>query len=191
MATDARKHTAPAAGETPRRQAFNDLSLSINDVVPVANDTERTQALLDLGSSATRVLIVRQQDTGMYWQHDGSAWRQLMLPALDATFALDTGLWTAVGETTLVRRGLFWQLATGFRQKTAGSISAGWTPVGTVPSEARGAAGEFYGAARVTSPDGASVSRITRGTGAVQILTPAFAGTTGTTFNVGLLWPAV
>lgn len=71
MATDVRRHTAPAAGETPRRQAFNDLSLSINDAVPVANTTERAQLVSDLTAisqapSTSRPLLVYRADAARY-----------------------------------------------------------------------------------------------------------------------------
>jgi hypothetical protein len=69
MATDARKHTAPAAGETPRRQSLNDLSLSINDIIPVANTPERAQYIVDLtaagfGPTAARPLYFNRADAG-------------------------------------------------------------------------------------------------------------------------------
>lgn len=75
MATDARGHTAPAAAEAPRRQAFNDLSLSVNDMVMATNATTRGTVLTAVGSSAARPLFVYQQDTDTVWRHDGSAWR--------------------------------------------------------------------------------------------------------------------
>lgn len=50
MATDARGHTAPAAGETPRRQVINDLSLSINDPIVVANATARAAKIVELAA---------------------------------------------------------------------------------------------------------------------------------------------
>lgn len=102
MAIDARKHVAPAGGETPRRQAINDLSLSINDVVPVANVTERAQLVADLTSagappSSTRPLVVARADAfpgaalevtqdGVTWYAigAGSAWAPYS-PSLTAT----------------------------------------------------------------------------------------------------------
>jgi len=77
MATNARGHTVPSAGETPSRAAIFQSLMTVNDIVPVANATARAQKLLDLGSSAARPLIVRQSDTGVYWEHDGTAWRAL------------------------------------------------------------------------------------------------------------------
>ena len=139
MATDARGHIAPAGGETPRRAAINDLSLSINDVVMVPNDTGRAQALVDLGSSAARPLIVRQQDTGLVLIHDGTGWRLLTSPAVDATFGLNTGLWVAEGghTPTLQRRGDLWMFSGRVRNAGAGSFSAGNAALGTLPVEAR------------------------------------------------------
>ncbi|WP_182112881.1 hypothetical protein [Actinotalea sp. JY-7876] len=54
---DARNHLVPASGETPRRQAIADLSLSINDVIIVANTTERAQKVADLGVSRPLVFF--------------------------------------------------------------------------------------------------------------------------------------
>jgi len=69
MATSARKHTVPAALETPRRAAINDLAASINDIVPVANVTARAQLLADLAAmtppyvpSASRPLVIARAD---------------------------------------------------------------------------------------------------------------------------------
>lgn len=75
MGTDARKHTVPLAGETPRRQAFNDLSLSINDIVPIANATARAQLVTDIGGAAYEGLTIYRQD--MFWVETylSGAWR--------------------------------------------------------------------------------------------------------------------
>jgi hypothetical protein len=48
MAVSARKHIVPAAAETSRRQAINDLAASVNDIIPVANATERAQLVADV-----------------------------------------------------------------------------------------------------------------------------------------------
>ena len=63
MGTNARKHTVPLAGDQPRRQTFDDLSMSINDVIPVANATERAQLVADLGTYEG--LTIYRQD--MFW----------------------------------------------------------------------------------------------------------------------------
>lgn len=60
MGTDVRKHTVPLAGEQPRRQAINDLSRSINDVIPIANATERAQLVTDLGGAYAGLTVFRQ-----------------------------------------------------------------------------------------------------------------------------------
>ena len=84
MAIDVRKHKAPIGTETPRRQAFNDLSLSICDVVPVASATERTQLVADLtaagvGPTAARPLFVYRADataaSEVEYTRDGATWR--------------------------------------------------------------------------------------------------------------------
>src|SRR5690606_33152768 len=64
---DARKHTAPHNDDTPRRQAINDLSLTVNDIVPVANTTERAQVVADLAAAgfptgSGRPLYVHRMD---------------------------------------------------------------------------------------------------------------------------------
>ncbi|EYR64278.1 hypothetical protein N866_13600 [Actinotalea ferrariae CF5-4] len=80
---DARKHTAPAAGETPRRQAINDLSMSIRDVIPVANTTERAQLVSDLTAagaapSTTNPVSVYRADAPagarVEWTDDDTTW---------------------------------------------------------------------------------------------------------------------
>lgn len=97
VAIDARKHVAPAAAETPRRQALNDLSLSIRDFVPVANATERAQIVADLSAagtpvSATNPLVVIRADAPVgapvEISTDGSAWRSV--------YSDDTAAWTPV-----------------------------------------------------------------------------------------------
>lgn len=104
MATDVRKHKAPIGTETPRRQAFNDLSLSVCDVVPVANVTERTQLAADLTAagfapSAAHPLYVFRADAGAglenEYTRDGATWRtvasmDLWLPRHGAPAASQT-----------------------------------------------------------------------------------------------------
>lgn len=51
MATDKKKHSTIAAGETPSRQALADMVLSVNDIVPVASATERSQLVTALDST--------------------------------------------------------------------------------------------------------------------------------------------
>jgi hypothetical protein len=115
MAIDARKHVAPAAAETPRRQAINDLSLSIRDPIPVANVTERAQVLTDLtaagvGPSVTNPVYFHRADlpprarteftddgTNFYLLNPGGIFAalekttaQAIAPATDATIAAYT-----------------------------------------------------------------------------------------------------
>lgn len=72
MGTNARKHTVPLAGDQPRRQSFDDLSMSINDVIPIANATERAQLVADLGTYEG--LTIYRQD--MFWNEtwQNGAW---------------------------------------------------------------------------------------------------------------------
>lgn len=98
MATDVRKHAGFAAGEKPSRQAFNDLSLTVNDIVPVSGDSERIglPALLTGQSSlytptAAKPLWVWQQDTEHLWRYNGSNWRDYGAGAT-GYFAAGTGL---------------------------------------------------------------------------------------------------
>lgn len=116
MATDARGHTVPAAGETPRRQAFNDLSLTVRDVVYVANATARAQLLTDLAgvglaASATNPVYVHRGDAP-----DGSR--------LEVTTDPTGTVWRTVGGGSFLK----------IRQAAAVSRSANaWTqgPVGS------------------------------------------------------------
>jgi hypothetical protein len=94
MAIDARNHIAPADGETPRRQAINDLSLSVNDIRTVVNATDRAQYVssmtaLGFGPSATRPLYVHRQDAvagaNLEVTLDGTTWRTYTaVPAMPA-----------------------------------------------------------------------------------------------------------
>jgi len=95
VATDVRKHLAPIGSETPRRQAFNDLSLSICDLVPVANTTARTQLVSDLTAagyapSATHPLYVFRADATAghetEYTRDGTTWQAVWpVPAAPVT----------------------------------------------------------------------------------------------------------
>jgi hypothetical protein len=97
MAIDARKHVAPAAGETPRRQVINDLSLSVRDPIPVANTTERAQlvtALTAVGQapSATNPLFVYRADAPagarLEMTQDGTTWQISGRPIVHGPTAL-------------------------------------------------------------------------------------------------------
>lgn len=81
---DARKHDAFGPAEQPSRQAFNNLSLSINDIIPVANTTERAQVINDLvaaGAGPTSTRPVYVDVAGVLWRTtDGTTWGTL-LPA--------------------------------------------------------------------------------------------------------------
>ena len=117
MATDARKHTAPAAGETPRRQALNDLSLSIRDVIPVANTTARAQLITDLtnagvGPSITNPVFVYRADAplgfrteitedGTNWRPHGGALRHAEMTGPTPTFTVANATIWGLGAQTL------------------------------------------------------------------------------------------
>lgn len=82
MATDVRKHEAPAPLENPKRAAINALSESINDFIVVANTTERAQLASDLAPiTATRPLLVFRQDAPddaqFEYTVDGTNWRKV------------------------------------------------------------------------------------------------------------------
>ena len=145
MATSARKHTIPAALETPRRQAIVDGFASVNDIVPVANVTERAQLLAGLGwtPSATRPLVISRADApdGARFEYtmDGSVWRAL---GGDARANISSGAfgagWSAVsgaGNAPRVRRQgnmvfLFGSMSvgSGASMNDILTIPAGFTP---------------------------------------------------------------
>lgn len=82
MATDIKKHTSPAPGETPSRAQLAAMILSANDAIPVANATERAQVVNALntagvGPTTTRpVLFSRGDAPGLHrleYTYDGAA----------------------------------------------------------------------------------------------------------------------
>lgn len=86
MATDVRKHKAPIGSETPKRQAFNDLSLSINDLIPVASVSERATLVTNLTSAgyppstSKPVVVLRADapaDSNVEMSTDGTTWRAM------------------------------------------------------------------------------------------------------------------
>ncbi len=89
MATSPRNHVVPAALETPRRQAINDLAASINDFVVVTNVTDRAQKASDLSPSTTRPLVVWRQDARAGFELEvttnGSTWRSVNQVSRDLT----------------------------------------------------------------------------------------------------------
>lgn len=123
MATDIRRHTAPAAGETPRRQSINDLSLTVNDIVYVANTTARAQLVAGLntagvGPSTTRPIYVHRGDATagkeLEYTTDGTTWTSVAAPLaigrLERSVGLNvpTAAWTAVGWSTSDVTGIGW-----------------------------------------------------------------------------------
>jgi hypothetical protein len=86
MALDARRHVVPAPTEAPRRAAFDDLSLSVRDIVYVADVADRDQLVADLtaaglGPAADRPLYVHRADLpGLEWSTDAQTWHQVPPP---------------------------------------------------------------------------------------------------------------
>ena len=164
MATDKRKHLAPAAGETPKRQSINDLSHSINDIVPVANTTERAQLVADLTAlgtqfapSATKPLYVHRQDAGtgrnLEVTIDGTTWRTVPsyggtrtnVFSLPGTLTTETSAGTPTSYTTILAGTItaapagdyqvFWRV--GMRAAAGVGGYARLTAGGTVVDETR------------------------------------------------------
>lgn len=123
MALDARRHEVPLPGNTPRRAAFDDLSLSIGDIVYVANTTDRAQRIAALtaagfGPSATRPIYVHRGDAPagkeLEYSTNGTTWASVSAPIavgrLERTVGLNVpnAAWTAVGWSTSDVTGLGW-----------------------------------------------------------------------------------
>jgi hypothetical protein len=103
MATDARNHSAPAAGEIPSRASIDALSLTVNDVVFAASAAAQTTfaaAMSSAGypaSTSNPLVTLRGDAPGLHrieYSPDGTVW----LPASGAlhfttTTARDT--WTS------------------------------------------------------------------------------------------------
>lgn len=146
MATSARKHTVPAAGETPRRQAINDLAASINDIVPVQNQTARAQLLADVvaaGHVWPRPLYVDRADAGprgiIERTIDGTTWEALAGVTAPALLPLVASDWSHRDG-----RGVQWYqdgpdivIQGSFVSRNAGVTSTSLFAVGTLPPEAR------------------------------------------------------
>lgn len=88
MATDARGHTVPAAGDHPSRAALLALSLAIRDPIPVANTTARGTLITTLtsagvGPSTTNPVYVHRADAradaALEVTTDGTTWRAVPL----------------------------------------------------------------------------------------------------------------
>lgn len=113
MATDVRKHTVPAAGDAPRRQAILDLGLSIRDVIPVANTTARSQLISALSAagqppSVTNPVFVYRADAGdgveIEYTINGSAWKTIRAVSDTGWVSVTVAPgWTAY-STPLIRR---------------------------------------------------------------------------------------
>lgn len=158
MAVSARKHTVPAGGETPRRQAVNDLAASINDIVPVANATERTQLVTDLtaagvGPSSARPLYVDRADAPAHSSiertTDGTTWRSVALQGDTVDLSYVTG-WqnygdSSVGRPVLSQVGRRVSMLSGPVGRSSGTTVTSDTelnlcPAGTIPVGMRPAA---------------------------------------------------
>lgn len=109
MATSDRKHTVPAATDTPSRASLLAAFASINDVVPVADVTERSTAATAIAPTASRPLFVWRADAAVGKEievtEDGTTWRVVQShapnpPAVELTGsglqAVGTGVWSNV-----------------------------------------------------------------------------------------------
>ena len=97
MATNARGHTIPAAGETPSRAAIFAPLLTVNDIVMATNATDRAQKITALAPSAARPLYIHQIDNRCLWMHDGTTLRLMAWPSAGAATAAITT--TSCGPT--------------------------------------------------------------------------------------------
>lgn len=139
MASNARRHIVPAPGEPPRRRAFDDLSLSINDVIPVANATARAQLVADLAAagapvSTTRPLYVHRADTGVTERTtNGTLWLRVAGPS--ASLALNFSLWSSqlTIRQEVTDKG-FRMTMSGRLDRTGGAFPLGnaWIGIGSV-----------------------------------------------------------
>jgi hypothetical protein len=100
MALDARRHVVPAPTEAPRRAAFDDLSLSVRDIVYVADIADRAQLVADLtaagfGPASERPLYVHRVDAPAGGELertvDGQAWQSILAGVGQAVFASSSG----------------------------------------------------------------------------------------------------
>lgn len=90
MATDARGHTAPAAGETPKRDAINALSLSINDFIIATNATDKATKLAAIGPTASRPAFVWQTDIGVATVETGTTSTVIAPPEVTGSGSMTT-----------------------------------------------------------------------------------------------------
>ena len=87
MATDAKKHTTIASGETPSRAAIAAAILSMNDIIPVANATEAAQVAVAVAATGQTLtsspLVVIRSDAPaghqIEYTHDPTG--QVWMPA--------------------------------------------------------------------------------------------------------------
>jgi len=93
---DIRQHTAPLPLETPKRQALNDLSLSINDFVMAANATEQAQKITAIVPTAARPLLIYRTDTDEMYRADGTTVKLVASVALG-----QSGVWAAYTPTVV------------------------------------------------------------------------------------------
>lgn len=131
MATDAKKHTTIAAGETPSRAALAAAILSVSDVIPVANATEATQVATAVAAAGQNlatapVTVARADARGLHrieYSYDGAVW----LPASGVlTFASKSAAdtWAAAHSSLL---------ATGDLCRIGGAVyewAGKWYPIG-------------------------------------------------------------
>lgn len=199
MATDAKKHTTIAAGETPTRAVLAAAILSIKDVIPVANVTERGQVAAAIAAvagaiSATNPVVVLRADAPTYaaleYTINGTTW-----------FAVSGYSETAIGTSvtpvpganyTLSNNNLY--IRNGFLlgsidfTRTSGTVSHGDT-IMTLPAGARPITESAV--ATIMTPSPAVFQDVAvSATGAVTALSPVGTRTAGSIrFNPGLAIP--
>lgn len=190
MATDVRKHTVPAPGDAPRRQAILDLGLSIRDVIPVANTTARSQLITAMGaagqgpSASNPVLVFRADATaGLNHEYttDGTTWR--VLRAVDTGWVdISSGL--ASGFTGAVQVRNLNDMITVRCSNVVGAFPEKSTSTTflTIPTEYTPAT-NLLGAAYVNSPMNPATI-LMRGLGGASIIHAMVGGATSAAFTI-------
>lgn len=106
-------------------------------IIPVPNAAARTALLAAVGSSPDEPLIVRQDDTGFYWEHTGTAWK-VFAGGHDSASISPSAPW-ATFQSALTRRGTLVSMSsrldrgsgTASTDETIATLPAGFRP--TIP----------------------------------------------------------
>lgn len=132
MATDVKKHTSPAPGETPTRAQLAAMILSANDIIPVANATEQAQIITALnaagaGPTASRPIVFSRGDApGLHrieYTYDGVTF----LPSSGVPHFTDLAAATAWAAT-------YSSLLSPSDRCVAGGVEYRWTGSAWVPT---------------------------------------------------------